>query len=178
MESTVPENTVITPAEKPTKPSRTPAQAEATKKMLQALQEKRRSDWEIKKKEVLSKYGDKIKKVVNEEPVTKPTVTPTSDVQPTNKVVEPLQSSTSVQPDLSTLKNEIRDELLQTLGLHKKAKTRSKPKKTVVVEESDDSSEEEQVVVIKKPKKKAVEAPREPVNHYAMLENMFVRQRR
>ena len=40
--------------------------------MLQALQEKRRTDWEKRKKEVISKYGDKIKQVVAEEPESEP----------------------------------------------------------------------------------------------------------
>jgi hypothetical protein len=169
------------PADAPPKPTRerTPAQAEATKKMLQALQEKRRADWEKKKNEVINKYGEKIKQVVSEEPEPeKPKLKPAEELAP------PPAPVTAPTPaiDVEALKQQIRDELMSQQS--SRAKPKAKPKKKVVVEESDSSSSEEEVVVIRKKKSKAslvpkpvsTKPPRKADNPYAMLESMFFKQ--
>ena len=175
-----------------TKRERTPAQAEATKKMLQALQEKRRADWEKKKKEVIGKYGEKIKQVVAEEPESEDEAEPKAKPMP--KPVPKPKPATVPAPapvaapvtaptpgiDVEALKKQIRDELMSEQSIRNKPK--SKPKKKVVVEESDSSSSEEEVVVIRKKKSKQSVVPdhapskKKPDNPYAMLESMFFKQ--
>lgn len=159
------------------KRDRTPAQAEATKKMLQALQEKRRADWENKKKEVIGKYGDKIKQVVSEEPDMKPTKA-AIPATPAPVPEAPITSAPTI--DVEAIKKQIREELMSENSSRNKPKAKPKKKK-VVVEESDSSSSEEEVVMIRK-KNKAKNVPdltpaKQKLNNpYAMLESMFFKQ--
>jgi hypothetical protein len=160
----------IQPTGKAVKKERTPAQTEATRKMLQALQEKRRVEWEKKKVEVLGKYKDKIKEVVDEQKPEPPKATK-SAIPVTNQ---------SPAVDVEALKSQLRAEVEEEL----KQKGYKKPKaKKIVVEESSSSESEEEVVIIKKKKetKKVVPKPvkpSKPANPYEALENMFFRQRK
>jgi hypothetical protein len=163
-----------------TKKERSPAQQEATRKMLQGLAERRRESWEAKKTDMISKYGDKIKEIVEseEEPVV-----PTEPVHPKTKHVQikPAQHKPTI--NIEEIKNQIRDELLKE---QKSTQLKKKPtKKRVVLEESSES--EEEVLIVRKPKPKkapgcpsymmAPEPSQQVQTPYQVLEDLFFRRR-
>jgi hypothetical protein len=130
------EHTVIslTPKGKAKKP-RSEAQISATKRALEALQAKRKENWETKKKEIIAK---KPKNEVVVPPAPAPTPAPTPP--------KPSTVAESSIPDWAKALNDKVDKAL------------SKKKKKVVIQESESESEEE-VIVVKKKKSPPPQTP-------------------
>lgn len=163
------------PPEQPkTKKQRTPAQQEATAKMLQSLAEKRRADWEQKKTKILAEHGSKIKEMVEEPKEPEPAPEPVPVEKPKPKPRAKPQPKPEPSVNIEELKAQIREELKREQAPPKD----KKPKKRVVVEESSDS--EEEVVIVKK-KTRANQPPDvskpKQANPYDVLENLFFRTR-
>jgi hypothetical protein len=139
------ETVIALPAPKKEKKPRTPAQISATKKALEALQAKRKENWEVKKKEMKAQ--------------AKP---PAPDAPP--KEVKPLPAvGNIVAPgpiDHARGRAKDNDDMPEwARALNEKVDKALKKKKKVVIEESES---EDEVVIVKKKKKDDTPPPQPP----------------
>jgi hypothetical protein len=161
------ETVIALPAPKKEKKPRTPAQISATKKALEALQAKRKENWEVKKKEMKAQA----KPPAAEPKVKAPAPAEEAPVKPQAKQGEPCVVGNIVAPGpidhargraVSAARTTLREEDDMpewARALNEKVDKALKKKKKVVIEESES---EDEVVIVKKKKKDDTPPPQPP----------------
>lgn len=144
------ETVIALPAPKKEKKPRTPAQISATKKALEALQAKRKENWEVKKKEMKAK--------------AKPPAITIPDEPKEVKEAKPLPAVANIVApgpiDHARGRAKDNDDMPEwARALNEKVDKALKKKKKVVIEESES---EDEVVIVKKKKKEDTPPPPPP----------------
>jgi hypothetical protein len=144
------ETVIALPAPKKEKKPRTPAQISATKKALEALQAKRKENWEVKKKEM---------KAQAKPPAAEPKVkapAPAEEAKPLPAVGN-IVAPGPIDHARGRAKEDDMPEWAR--ALNEKVDKALKKKKKVVIEESES---EDEVVIVKKKKKDDTPPPQPP----------------
>jgi len=138
------------------KKPRTEAQMNATKRALEALQAKRKENWEKKKAEMLSKQ--------EKAPEVKAPVEPKMEIKPIEPKSEP-KSEPKAKRDASPEPPAWARKISALLERAEKPKKKRK----VIIEESSESEEEEIIVKTRKRKVPDDVPPPPPVAHAAVI---------
>jgi hypothetical protein len=144
------ETVIALPTPKKEKKPRTPAQISATKKALEALQAKRKENWEVKKKEM---------KAQAKPPAAEPKVkapAPAEEAKPLPAVGN-IVAPGPIDHARGRAKEDDMPEWAR--ALNEKVDKALKKKKKVVIEESES---EDEVVIVKKKKKDDTPPPQPP----------------
>lgn len=133
------------------KKQRSEAQINATKRALEALQAKRKEQWEKKKEEIIESAPQKKESI----PIVK------------NDVPVPIVAPVPIQQDKPTTTEipewaKIMYEKIESLSNKHEKPTKKKQKKRVIIEESSDSESSDEEVIIKKKKKHITPPPPAP----------------